>query len=231
MTQKQMLSVGLMLALCAFPALAQERLNPTEQWTGKHGNLDGLDLIPASGAITDAETWEKLWTVIRPNERLPEVDFTQELILIGTAQGPNRVALTATRDDQGNVDLLAISTKVAGPGYGYSMIKVSCEGIRSVQGEALSDVADEDTYVKVEVKGTLTTGILAIGGETTGISIRSGAIIWEVDFGDNRRLRQRAERFNGQTVIVEGELERKDGVEVRERWIVHATALRVPEDD
>jgi hypothetical protein len=84
--------------------------------------------------------------------------------------------------------------------------------------------AGADDAVTVTVVGTLHTGVVAVGGETTGTTITSDGITWALDFADGAALR-RAEAFNGKKVRVEGTLLRKAGVEMKERWIVRVRML------
>jgi hypothetical protein len=84
--------------------------------------------------------------------------------------------------------------------------------------------------ITVTVVGTLRTGIAAIGGETTGTTITAKRVTWELDFGKNAAFRKTAEKFNGKKVIVQGSLERRRGVEIRERWIVTVTGLQAAGD-
>lgn len=91
-------------------------------------------------------------------------------------------------------------------------------------GETAPSVG-ENEYIQVEVKGTLQTGIVAIGGETTGTTISAKGITWELDFSQSPKLREVAEKLDGQTVIVRGTLDRKVGVEIRQRWIVTVSDL------
>ena len=80
--------------------------------------------------------------------------------------------------------------------------------------------------ITVTVAGTLRTGIVAIGGETTGTTITAKGIKWELDFGKNAELRTTAEKLDGKRVTVIGTLERHAGVEVKERWIIIVTSLK-----
>ena len=80
-------------------------------------------------------------------------------------------------------------------------------------------------YVKVEVRGTLRTGMMAIGGETTGTVIRARGATWELDLGRLPEGRERAESLDGRTVLVKGSLEVRRGVERRERTVVTVTSL------
>ena len=89
--------------------------------------------------------------------------------------------------------------------------------------------APEDS-ITVTVVGTLRTGIAAIGGETTGTTITAKGITWELDFGKNAAFRKTAEKIDGKKVVVQGSLERRRGVEIKERWIVTVTGLQAAGD-
>jgi hypothetical protein len=84
-------------------------------------------------------------------------------------------------------------------------------------------------YVRVEVRGTLETGIMAIGGETTGTTIRARGMTFELQI-DRPALRREAERLSGRTVVVHGELTMRRGVEIGQRWIIVVDRLS-PVDD
>ena len=71
---------------------------------------------------------------------------------------------------------------------------------------ALPVLAAEPAPKKVEMKGTLRTGIVAIGGETTGTIIETKEGKYELDFGTDKDLRKKAEELNGKMVVVTGEL-------------------------
>ncbi len=83
-----------------------------------------------------------------------------------------------------------------------------------------------DAYIKVEVKGKLQTGIVAIGGETTGTIIATPKGTLELDFGKNKELRALAEKLNGKNAVVNGTLTIRRGVEIRQRFIVAVTGLK-----
>lgn len=80
-------------------------------------------------------------------------------------------------------------------------------------------------YVKVEVRGRLETGVMAIGGESTGYTVTSRGVTWELSF-PSAALKARADALGGRTVVVSGTLEVRPGVELRSRSIVTVTALR-----
>lgn len=96
---------------------------------------------------------------------------------------------------------------------------------------ALGSAAVAEESITVTVVGTLKTGVIAIGGETTGVTITAREVTWELNFGKNDELRKAADKWNGQQVTVTGSLERRAGVEVKQRWIVTVTSLKGPEGE
>jgi hypothetical protein len=89
-----------------------------------------------------------------------------------------------------------------------------------------ADSAPTEESISVTIVGILRTGIVAIGGETTGTTITAKGIKWELDFGKNAELRAAAEKLSGNQVTVSGSLERRAGVEIKERWIVTVASLK-----
>ena len=84
----------------------------------------------------------------------------------------------------------------------------------------------EESYVKVEIKGTLQTGVAAIGGETTGTVIRTKNGTLELDLAKDKDLQAQANKLNGKTVLVTDSLTVRRGVEVRQRYIVTVASLK-----
>ena len=82
-----------------------------------------------------------------------------------------------------------------------------------------------DDSIDVVVRGTLRTGIMAIGGETTGTTVTARGATWELDLRGNPEWTARAESLNGRRVVVTGSLEARPGVERRQRWILTVKTL------
>ena len=82
-----------------------------------------------------------------------------------------------------------------------------------------------DESIDVVVTGTLRTGIMAIGGETTGTTITARGATWELDLGRDASLVRKAESLSGKRAVVRGSLEVRRGVEKRQRWIVTVRSL------
>jgi len=96
--------------------------------------------------------------------------------------------------------------------------------IHAIAMSAADQPAQES--IAVTVVGTIRTGLVSIGGETTGTTITAKGIKWELDFGKNAELRAAVEKLHGKLVTVSGTLERRTGVEVKERWIVTVMSLK-----
>jgi hypothetical protein len=88
---------------------------------------------------------------------------------------------------------------------------------------------DDDQYIKVDIKGTLETGIVAIGGETTGVVIHVKNLTWELDLGDNAEWKKLAEQLNKKTALVTGTYSEMKGVEIPVRRIVKVSSLKAPD--
>jgi len=99
----------------------------------------------------------------------------------------------------------------------------------SYAGDNQKDAKDKDAK-KMELTGKLRTGIVAIGGETTGTILETKKGSYELEFGKQKELRQKAEKLNGKNVTVVGKLEIRKGVEVKERRIVTVTSLEEAKD-
>jgi hypothetical protein len=101
-------------------------------------------------------------------------------------------------------------------------------------GAPAEDRAVQPTeYVRLELRGTLTTGIAAIGGETTGTILAAKRLSWELELRSRTDLVAKADALAGESVVVKGTLEPRAGVETRRmRLIVVVESLeRAPKPD
>jgi hypothetical protein len=79
---------------------------------------------------------------------------------------------------------------------------------------------------KLTLSGTLQTGIMAIGGETTGTELNAGGMRYELDFTDPA-LKKKAEELNAKVVVVTGALTIRQGVERKQRLIFLVDKLEI----
>lgn len=130
-------AICFMALLSSLTFAAAPVVEPTGMWSGKIKDESLSKLAPQSGFIGDAETWKKLWTAWRPGEESPKVDFAKELILVGTVPGPNLVIMQPHIDDVGNVKFIVGGTKIGGPGFGYKLINMGRDGVKTVNGKPI----------------------------------------------------------------------------------------------
>jgi len=89
----------------------------------------------------------------------------------------------------------------------------------------LAGMGAGDDSIDVVVRGTLRTGIVAIGGESTGTTVTARGATWELDLRGRPELASRAESLSGRRVVVTGSLEARPGVARRQRWILTVKTL------
>jgi hypothetical protein len=83
------------------------------------------------------------------------------------------------------------------------------------------------TWAKdTEYTGALKTGVVAIGGETTGIVITVGDKTYDLDLHADKTLTQASTTLAGKQVTVTGYLTIKKGVEIKERQIIVVSTLK-----
>ncbi len=74
--------------------------------------------------------------------------------------------------------------------------------------------------------GTLRTGIMAIGGETTGIVLETPSGRYELDVSGSPQAAAKVDQLAGKKVTVLGDYRPRPGVEVKERRIIVVRELR-----
>ena len=78
---------------------------------------------------------------------------------------------------------------------------------------------------EVAIRGRLSTGVMAIGGETTGTTVEANGITFELDLNRRPWLRRATQRFDGRRVLVEGELHARRSIERGQRLVVRVERL------
>lgn len=218
--------VILSVIFASTPILA-DPIETLTAWSGKVREDRLRTTIPKRPFIADKATWSQIWSHWQPGVALPQVDFEQELVLVGTVPGPNRVMMQPSLEGDGNVRFIVAGTRMGGPGFGYRLIKVRRDKVRSVNGISIIEPVVDS--IEVSVVGTLRTGLVAVGGETIGTTITAKGITWELDFAKQPKLRQGLEAVQGKKVHVRGSLDRRRGVETGDRWIVTVSSMISPD--
>ncbi|HYT89547.1 MAG TPA: hypothetical protein VEL76_12645 [Gemmataceae bacterium] len=131
------LAILLGCTLFASPANAQKKkLQPTGTWKGSVADLTLQTLAPASGHLSDEKALARLWEAWKVEGNMPKVDFKNELILVATTRG-SRLQISPVLDDNGNLAVLAVATRDLRDGFRYEILKVSREGVKTINGKQL----------------------------------------------------------------------------------------------
>jgi hypothetical protein len=83
--------------------------------------------------------------------------------------------------------------------------------------------ASQSGGVAIAIRGTLRAGVMAIGAETTGVTITAGGKSWELELAP--RDQARIARLDGKTATVYGTLRYQTGVEIARRAIVRVKTI------
>ena len=220
---------SLLAVFCFCNFLTAQDVNAVNQWAGKSNDETHAKAGPENGMITNQDDFAELWEKWHEGEDVPEIDFSKHMVLVATVGGPNRMMIpNQMRIVDGNLSFQCAATRMGGPGFGHAMVQIPCEGITSVNGVAVPAAGggEMEDSVHVTMIGTIETGIMAIGGETTGTMMTSGNITWELEVP--AALREKVEALNGKKAKVKGKLEKRAGVEIRERWIVNVESVADP---
>ena len=131
--------IGFVMIALVSTVNAQDRkpLETLKEWRGDNPN-EGLTK-DSPKFITNAKDLEKLWKAWDIKEKLPEIDFAKDILLVETTRG-GRLNLKATHDEKGDLQSLGLATRVLRPGFRYVMITVNKAGIKTIAGKAITPV-------------------------------------------------------------------------------------------
>jgi hypothetical protein len=209
----------------ALAVLAATRpVEVSERWDGMVADEGATTVVVPADFIVDAKTFASLWKAWRPDEPVPSIDFARHLVLVGVVPGPNRVLLEPVVDEKGRVTFVVGGTKRGGPGFGYALVKISRAHVISVNGKPIG-AADDAGGRKVKIVGIVHAGRIAVGGETTGVTITTDEGEFELDSRAEPALAKRLAELDGKRATVEGRLMIRAGVEVGRRRIVEVTRI------
>ncbi|QVL30892.1 hypothetical protein KIH39_18835 [Telmatocola sphagniphila] len=119
--------------------LADTPVEPIAHWQGKVADDSLQKIAPTEGYIANAQLLEKLWKAWRPKEEVPSVDFKKELIILGVIPGPNSIGIVPSVDDKGDLKFTLQSTEIGGPGFGYHLVQIKREGVKTINGKPIDD--------------------------------------------------------------------------------------------
>jgi hypothetical protein len=128
--------VALVLVGLVAPAVhAQKKpVKMTHTWAGAVEDENLRKGAPE--CVTSKKGLEKLWKAWKVRDKMPDVDFGKEIVVIGTTSG-SKLRLAANLDAKGNLQVLGLGTRDLVPGFRYVMGTVSKAGVKTVNGKEL----------------------------------------------------------------------------------------------
>ena len=235
MLDRRMPVVFACLLVVAVPSavLGFQEIVPVQKYSGIVRQTELKKLAPESNMIASSQQLKILWSAWNIQEKLPNVDFTTMVALVATVDGPNRTISGPLRLQNGKLDYKVLSTKRGGPGFGFMIMLIERDGIQQVNGVPLPESKQlppkvikptVEDLIRVDLIGTIETGLMVVGGETTGTVIRANGIEWELDFQSADQLKI-ARQLHGQKARVKGVYFEVPGTEVKMRSIVSVSDL------
>ena len=104
-----------------------------DSWSGVVRDTALRGLAPDKGYVADDKTWKNLWNKWRGDQsEPPKIDFTKEIVLVATANGPNQMFGKPRLNKEGAAMFTPAATLMAGPGFGYLLARLPIEGVKSI---------------------------------------------------------------------------------------------------
>ena len=92
--------------------------------------------MPENGVITNAKDFEKLVKAWKVAEKVPEVNFDKEIVLVAKTEG-SILKLNPALDEKGDLKALGFASADLLPGFRYVIISVPRKGVKTVNGKEL----------------------------------------------------------------------------------------------
>ena len=131
------LSLAAVLFLAAgVAAAAPTPLKATNTWMGSIDDEKLAKEMPENGVITNARDFEKLVKAWKVADKVPEVNFDKEIVLVARTEG-SKLTLNASLDEKGDLKALGMASLDLRPGFRFVIISVPREGVKTVNGKDL----------------------------------------------------------------------------------------------
>jgi hypothetical protein len=112
-----------------------DKVKPINTWKGSVDDENLMRMSPKSGVITDEKEFQTLWNAWKLGDKVPAIDFKKDLVVLGVTRG-SRLNVNPQVQD-GNLRVMAISTRDLRDGFRYEIHQISREGIKKVEGNDL----------------------------------------------------------------------------------------------
>ena len=127
---------AVMFLAAGVAAAAPTPLKATNTWMGSIDDEKLAKEMPDNGVINNARDFEKLVKAWKVADKVPEVNFDKEIVLVAKTAG-SKLTLNALLDEKGDLKALGLATRDLRPGFRYVIISVPKEGVKTVNGKEL----------------------------------------------------------------------------------------------
>jgi len=124
------------VAVVASTVLAEKKaLTPSKEFKGSVEDANLAKDAPA--VITSTKALEKIWKSWGITDKMPDVDFTKEIVITTTSVGSTIKIIASLDTDKGELMVGGLGTKDIRPGFRYVIAVVPSEGVKTVNGKEL----------------------------------------------------------------------------------------------
>jgi len=134
MTRSFVLAVLAVVPMSSVARAEEPKVTPTVDLSSSLDDLVLMREAPVNGVIVSQKAWERLaaaWSI----KEVPKVDFTKEILIIGTHRGSSFKFLMEVKNSDLTVEL--VGDKEIKPGFRYKIVSVQRNGIKTVNGKEL----------------------------------------------------------------------------------------------
>ena len=129
------LAAVMFLAVAVFAADPMP-LKPTNTWKGSVDDRKLAKEMPENGVITNAKDFEKLVKAWNVAEKVPEVNFDKEIVVVAKTDG-SILNLNPVLNEKGDLKTAGFASQDLVPGFRYVIVSVPKEGVKTVDGKEL----------------------------------------------------------------------------------------------
>ena len=167
------LGIGLWMSIFLIGDVTAQVVEPLNVWSSRTGLDPQTNPTPENGLISDAESWQVLWSKWLPRKPVPDVDFQNDFVWVGQAVGPNSVQIDKAERNGDDLKVTSRSTLRGGNGFGFVMAQFSRSDIKTVNGNVLPEplattpndsTTDNDMPAKEGVRVEM-VGMLKVQGQ------------------------------------------------------------------
>ena len=136
-TKNVALAAFLSLAVAGLGAAAGMPVKATNTWKGSVDDEKLQKDMPENGVITNAKDWEKLVKAWKIADKIPEINFDKDLIVLATSVG-SKLELNVSLNEKGAMKALGFGTRDIRPGFRYVILSLPKDGVKTVNGKPLT---------------------------------------------------------------------------------------------